>query len=81
MGKFDWKVWQALPPVELVKAETEIQAVRRRRREAALQERWQPDCGADGDSRGGSVGLNSLWAFGKWISALVMPLPGLASAG
>jgi len=31
--------------------------------------------------RGGSVGLNSLWAFGKWISALVMPLPGLASAG
>ena len=31
--------------------------------------------------RGGSVGLNGLWAFGKWISALVTPLPGLASVG
>ena len=30
--------------------------------------------------RGGSVCLNSLRGFGKWILALVMPLPGLASA-
>ena len=32
-------------------------------------------------ARGGSVGLNSLRALGKWISALATPLPGLASAG
>ena len=31
-------------------------------------------------NRGGSVCLNSYWGFAKWISALVMPLPGLASA-
>jgi len=30
--------------------------------------------------RGGSVGLNDLRAFGKWISALVTPLLGLALA-
>lgn len=30
--------------------------------------------------RGGSVRLNSMRAVGKWISALVMPLPGLAAA-
>ena len=31
--------------------------------------------------RGGSVSLNSLRAVDKWLSALVMPLPGLAWAG
>ena len=31
--------------------------------------------------RGGSVCLNSFRAFAKWISALVTPPPGLASAG
>ena len=31
--------------------------------------------------RGGSVCLNSFRAAGEWISALVMPPPGLASAG
>ena len=30
--------------------------------------------------RGGSVCLNSYWGLAKWISALVMLLPGLASA-
>jgi hypothetical protein len=30
--------------------------------------------------RGGSVCLNSCWGLTKWISALVMPLPGSASA-
>ena len=33
------------------------------------------------EGRGGSVSLNSLQAIDKWISALVMPLPGLAWAG
>ena len=31
-------------------------------------------------NRGGSVCLNSYRGCAKWISALVMPLPGLASA-
>ncbi len=31
--------------------------------------------------RGGSVSLNSLQAVDKWLSALVMPPPGLAWAG
>ena len=31
--------------------------------------------------RGGSISLNSLQAVDKWLSALVMPLPGLAWAG
>jgi hypothetical protein len=30
--------------------------------------------------RGGSVCLNSFWAFLKWFSALVTPLPYLAVA-
>jgi hypothetical protein len=30
--------------------------------------------------RVGSVCLNRFWVFAKWISALVMPLLGLASA-
>ena len=30
--------------------------------------------------RGGSVGLNSICQVVKWISALFMPLPGLAAA-
>ena len=34
-----------------------------------------------GTGRGGSVSLNSLQAVDKWLSALVMPLPGLALAG
>ena len=34
-----------------------------------------------GDGRGGSVSLNSLQAVDKWLSALVMPPPGLAWAG
>ncbi|MBV0893479.1 hypothetical protein KTN05_16900 [Paracoccus sp. Z118] len=31
--------------------------------------------------RGGSLRLNNVGARAKWISALVAPLPGLASAG
>ena len=40
---------------------------------------WVPESAEP--SRGGSVSLNSLQAIDKWISALVMPLPGLAWAG
>jgi hypothetical protein len=35
---------------------------------------------AERDVRAGSVCLNSYPGFAKWILALVMPLPGLASA-
>jgi|GEM_PF-3559888 len=36
---------------------------------------------SDGNQRGGSVSLNRLQAVDKWLSALVMPPPGLAWAG
>lgn len=37
-------------------------------------------CGNIGDDRGGSVCLNSLQGFAKWIARRFMLLPGLASA-
>ena len=42
---------------------------------------WKQQPSLSAKMRGGSVSLNSLQAVDKWLSALVMPLPGLALAG